>query len=77
MDGQHYWATGKPGNEEDLAGLVCNDHGNLNCINPARGLISTGMTWAQREWELRRMDRKIKAALEEWEWSKNRFNDAA
>ena len=52
LDGQHYWATGKPGNEADLAGLVCNnldpdDPESSQCINPARGQEG-GTTWEYR-----------------------------
>ena len=45
---QHYWATGAIGNEADLAGLVCNDLGDSQCINPSRGSI-TGDTWKKRD----------------------------
>ena len=44
IDGQLYWATGKAGKEEDLAGLVCNNLGDDQCINPKRG-DATGDTW--------------------------------
>ena len=38
LNGQHYWSgTGAEGNEFDLAGLVCNEYGNEQCINPAKG----------------------------------------
>ena len=37
INGQHMWATGNKGNEKDLAGLVCNNLGDENCINPCRG----------------------------------------
>jgi len=33
LNGQHIWTgTGKPGNDLDLAGLVCNKLGNEQCI---------------------------------------------
>jgi hypothetical protein len=35
------------GNELDLAGLVCNDHGDETCINPCIGLEG-GVTWKDR-----------------------------
>lgn len=74
MEGSHYWATGSAGSEADLAGLVCNENGDINCINPLKGIANTGgMTWAQREWELRRLDRKVEIVLEEMEWARNRF----
>ena len=48
LNGEHYWSgTGKKGNEMDLAGLVCNNHGDDTCINPCRGLEG-GVTWAKR-----------------------------
>jgi len=47
MEGQHYWSTGALGNEDDLAGLVCNKLGNDDCINPKRG-SEEGITWADR-----------------------------
>jgi len=47
VDDQHFWATGKPGNEHDLAGLVCNKFGADRCINPCRG-SELGDTWAKR-----------------------------
>lgn len=47
IDGQHYWATGNLGNEDDLAGLVCNKLGNDDCINPKRG-SELGTTWQKR-----------------------------
>lgn len=52
IDGQHYWTgTNKLGNEDDLAGLVCNPFGDDNCINPKRGSES-GTTWEKRLKEL-------------------------
>lgn len=48
IDGQLFWATGKPGKEEDLAGLVCNTLGDEQCINPKNGDV-TGDTWKARE----------------------------
>lgn len=47
INGQHIWATGKPGNEDDLAGLVCNKLGDSNCINPRNG-SELGDTWEAR-----------------------------
>jgi len=52
LNGQHYWSgTGKLGNEDDLAGLVCNKLGDDTCINPKRG-SEKGTTWAKRLEEL-------------------------
>ena len=51
-NGQHYWSgTGAEGNEFDLAGLVCNEYGNEQCINPAKGTDASRMygdSWAKR-----------------------------
>ena len=47
---QLFWATGKPGTFEDLAGLVCNNIPDMDinlCINPKRG-DTTGQTWEYR-----------------------------
>ena len=49
INGQLFWSTGKPGKEEDLAGLVCNnlkDEEDL-CINEKKG-DDTGTTWEYR-----------------------------
>jgi len=52
INGQHYWSgTGKVGNEDDLAGLVCNNLGDNTCINPKRG-SEIGTTWEKRLTEL-------------------------
>ena len=51
MAGQHFWKTGRPGNELDLAGLVCNylpDEDIPKCINPKRGELG-GDSWARRD----------------------------
>ena len=47
IGGQHYWYTGKLGNEADLAGLVCNKLGDAQCINPLNG-SEVGVTWEDR-----------------------------
>jgi len=52
LNGEHYWSgTGKKGNELDLAGLVCNNFSDDNCINPCKG-IKGGVTWEKRLKEL-------------------------
>lgn len=52
INDQHYWTgTNKPGNELDLAGLVCNKLGDDTCINPCRGKEG-GVTWEKRLQEL-------------------------
>ena len=48
INGQHIWSgTGKTGNEDDLAGLVCNNLGDHQCINPKRG-SDKGDSWESR-----------------------------
>ena len=55
IDGQHYWYTGKMGNELDLAGLVCNNNGDETCINPLQG-FEGGVTWEKRMATLGRLE---------------------
>lgn len=55
IGGQHYWYTGKKGNELDLAGLVCNNYGDETCINPCAG-IEGGVTWEERIITLGRLE---------------------
>jgi hypothetical protein len=47
IDGQLYWATGKPGSDLDLAGLVCNLANDPNCANPLKGATG-GDSWEKR-----------------------------
>lgn len=47
LNGIHYWATGKPGSDLDLAGLVCNTVNDPRCQNPLRGMDG-GDTWEKR-----------------------------
>lgn len=53
VGGQLFWATGKPGRDIDLAGLICNmmekrDRDKASkCINPCKGREG-GDTWASR-----------------------------
>jgi len=47
IEGQLYWATGSKGSNEDLAGLVCNQVEEGECINPAKG-SDLGTTWEYR-----------------------------
>jgi hypothetical protein len=47
---QLYWATGKPGKDEDLAALVCNRltaEKAEGCVNPAKGQEG-GVGWEER-----------------------------
>lgn len=47
FEGKLYWSTGKAGDPRDLAGLVCKNWGDTNCINPMRD-ADGGDTWAKR-----------------------------
>ena len=50
MSGQLYWATGKPGQDIDLAALVCNrlaPEKAEGCVNPAKG-TEGGVGWEER-----------------------------
>ncbi len=59
LDGVHYWSTGALGNEHDLAGLVCNDLGDANCINPQKG-SEEGQTWEKRLAELDILEKNMR-----------------
>ena len=48
MDGKLFWRTGKEGKLEDLAGLVCDDYGDAECINELKGTKHSGQTWEKR-----------------------------
>ena len=48
MDGKLYWSTGKEGTREDLAGLVCDQYGDDQCINEIKGTDHKGDTWEKR-----------------------------
>ncbi|MAH29354.1 MAG: hypothetical protein CL959_01560 [Euryarchaeota archaeon] len=56
FDGQLRWATGKPGTDADLAGLVCDRFGNEQCINPLKGADHGGDTWSKRLSDLKRYE---------------------
>lgn len=59
LNGQHYWSgTGKEGDPHDLAGLVCNKHGDDTCINPCKGSDS-GVTWEKRFDVLRKFQNNL------------------
>lgn len=64
IGGQLRWATGATAREEDLAGLVCDQYGNEECINDLRGTDHGGDTWEQRL-------EKIKLLSSEMNWNEN------
>jgi len=61
LDGELYWRTGKKGKLEDLAGLVCDQWGDANCINEVRGTKHTGQTWEKRAAFIEGLDQGMKA----------------
>ena len=51
LEGQLYWSDGKIGCPHDLAGLLCNDLKDPDCINPCKG-SNSGTTWEhKRFWQ--------------------------
>jgi hypothetical protein len=66
MEGQLYWGTGKEGDPHDLAGLVCNDYGNEQCINPCKGSTS-GDTWEKRAEMLKGVENEIQRMVDKSE----------
>ena len=64
MDGKLYWATGKEGKKEDLAGLVCDKYGNEECINEVKGTEHSGDTWEKRFKEISRIAEELDAGQE-------------
>ena len=66
INGQHRWSgTGTLGSEADLAGLVCNDHGDFQCINPAKGQEG-GDTWEKRMEDLNTFGVKYGEGRSDW-----------
>ena len=63
LGGQHYWSGGHTGNEVDLAGLVCNTHGDDTCINPQKGAVG-GQTWEERAKMLEGMENEIRRMID-------------
>ena len=67
FDGQLRWATGAPGTDADLAGLVCDqlppEYYGL-CINDQRGKPHGGDTWAKRAAKMDEMEKEMQAQLD-------------
>jgi len=67
INGQHVWrGTGNQtkDSELDLAGLVCNNLGNHQCINPKKGQVG-GQTWEYRSGYIDGMIKGKKDAMSE------------
>jgi len=66
INGQHRWSgTGSIGSELDLAGLVCNEHGDEQCINPLKGMEG-GDTWDSRMEDLNKFGEKYNEGNSQW-----------
>jgi hypothetical protein len=63
INGVHRWSTGAMGSELDLAGLVCNTLGNVDCVNPIRG-IEGGDTWERRFSDINQLEDKARKDAE-------------
>lgn len=67
FEGQLRWATGAPGTDADLAGLVCDqldpEFYGL-CINEQRGKKHGGDTWAKRAAKIDEMEKEMQAQLD-------------
>ena len=48
IGGQLFWSTGAKGSEADLAGLVCDQYSDEQCINTLKGTNHGGDTWEKR-----------------------------
>ena len=69
IDGEHRWSgTGVRGSEVDLAGLVCNKHGDETCINPQKGAVN-GDNWDKRMEDLEVFGKKYGEGESQW-WDK-------
>ena len=66
-DGVLYWATGKEGKLEDLAGLVCDKYGNEECINELKGTKHNGDTWERRAGVIEGLDIATKQLMQKKE----------
>ena len=67
FDGQLFWATGQPGSDADLAGLVCDQldgHTSVLCINEQRGKNHGGDTWEKRAAKMDEMEKEIRIQLD-------------
>jgi len=65
LEGQLYWQTGNLGDPHDLAGLVCNEADDVNCINPCKGSTS-GDTWEKRQMMMSGMQNEIDRMIDKF-----------
>ena len=63
MDGKLFWRTGKEGKLEDLAGLVCDQYGDDQCINELKGTDHGGDTWERRAAYIEGLEAGTKATM--------------
>jgi len=64
IDNQHYWTgSNKPGNESELASLVCDKFGDETCINPKKG-TTDGKGWEKRLNSMHELDKDLKRVNE-------------
>ena len=62
LNGQHYWSTGKIGNEKDLSNLVCGQKDFNDCINPRHKeghIYGDKDTWEKRSGRLEKIKKEI------------------
>jgi len=74
VNGVHVWrgtGSSSDSSELDLAGLVCNQNGNHQCINPKKGQTG-GQTW---EYRAGFIDGMLKAKKEVMEEMRDKFKD--
>jgi ribosomal protein S27AE len=62
MNGQHYWHTGKLGDEETLSNLVCGIKNFNDCINPRHKeghIYGDKDTWEKRSGRLEKIKKEL------------------
>ena len=62
MNGQHYWSTGKLGDEKTLSNLVCGLKDFKECINPQHKtghIYGEKDTWQKRAGKLNKITQEL------------------
>jgi len=62
MNGQHYWSTGKLGDEKTLSNLVCGLKDFKECINPRHKtghIYGEKDTWDKRAGKLNKIQKEL------------------